>query len=84
MSDFLRHGENGLLVAPTSPTELTQRLRDILGNPTWCAELGERAHLDACRHGWDATARGLLSAYEIAASRSPVRTSICAARAHAM
>jgi glycosyltransferase involved in cell wall biosynthesis len=67
MSDFVRHGQNGLLVPPSRPEELTQLLREVLSNPAWCAELGEQAHQDACRLTWDVVARGLLTAYEIAA-----------------
>jgi glycosyltransferase involved in cell wall biosynthesis len=67
MRDFVRQAQNGLLVPPSRPEELAQRLRDALGNPAWCAELGEQAHQDACRLTWDVVARGLLTAYEIAA-----------------
>ena len=57
--EFLRHGENALLVTPGSPAELAAALRRILDEADLARRLAERAWAEAPCYSWDARARAL-------------------------
>jgi glycosyltransferase involved in cell wall biosynthesis len=42
-SEVLRHGENGLLVAPSSPEELAHAIETLLQSPDFASRLGRAA-----------------------------------------
>jgi glycosyltransferase involved in cell wall biosynthesis len=61
--DYIRHGENGLLVEPRDPRGLADTLNRLLDDPTAAAKLGCRAFEAAhTLHGADAHARLKLEA----------------------
>jgi len=57
--EFLRHGENALLVRPGSAAELAGALRRILEEAALARRLAEQAWADAPAYSWDARARVL-------------------------
>jgi glycosyltransferase involved in cell wall biosynthesis len=57
--EFLRHGENALLVRPGSAAELAGALRRVLGEADLARRLAGRAWADAPAYSWDARARAL-------------------------
>jgi glycosyltransferase involved in cell wall biosynthesis len=68
MRDFIRHGQNGLLVPPGCPTELTTALDRLIRDPAETARLGEAARLTAQHFTWENAAALMLRAYQIAAA----------------
>jgi glycosyltransferase involved in cell wall biosynthesis len=57
--EFLRHGENALLVTPGSPTDLAAALRRVLEDTGLARRLAERAWAEAPAYSWDARGRAL-------------------------
>ena len=54
MPEFIRHGENGLLVPPADADALAAALIDLLSNPDKAQQLGQQAHEDYVKHHtWD-------------------------------
>jgi glycosyltransferase involved in cell wall biosynthesis len=47
--EAVRHGVTGLLVEPGRPAEVAAALIEVLGNPAWAAQLGERGRIRAQR-----------------------------------
>ena len=47
--EAVRHGVTGLLVEPGRPAELAAALVEVLGQPAWAAQLGERGRIRAQR-----------------------------------
>jgi glycosyltransferase involved in cell wall biosynthesis len=47
--EAVRHGITGLLVEPGRPAEVAAALIEVLGNPAWAAQLGERGRIRAQR-----------------------------------
>jgi glycosyltransferase involved in cell wall biosynthesis len=66
MRDFIRDGENGLLVPPADPSALAAGLHAAVTNPTLARRLGEGAYRTAAAHTWDRVAEELASAYRAA------------------
>jgi len=57
--EFLRHGENALLVAPGDPAALAEALRRLLLEKQLAETLARNAYAEAPRFSWDARARKL-------------------------
>jgi glycosyltransferase involved in cell wall biosynthesis len=62
--EFLRHGENALLVAPGSAPELAVAVRRVLEDGDLARRLAERAYAEAPAYSWDARARALRDLFE--------------------
>ena len=61
-SDYIRDGENGLLVPPADAAALARALRTVLEDPAYATRLGEAARRDACaRFGPDRYVERLLT-----------------------
>jgi glycosyltransferase involved in cell wall biosynthesis len=65
LPEVVRHGENGVLVAPNRPDELRAALRAVLGDPPAARRMGAtgRAHVET-QFNWPAVARRCLRLYE--------------------
>jgi glycosyltransferase involved in cell wall biosynthesis len=61
--EFLRHGENALLVPPGDPAALAAALRRLLGDPSLAEELARKAWHQAPDFSWDARARALSAVF---------------------
>jgi glycosyltransferase involved in cell wall biosynthesis len=72
MKDFLRDGENGLLVPPGDPGRLISALARLYTEPGLAERLGDSAHGSAWEYTMDRAARLLLTGYEAAARDRPV------------
>ena len=62
--EFLREGENALLVPPGSPEKLAAALRRVLDDRGLARRIAETAYADAAAYSWDARARALLELLE--------------------
>jgi glycosyltransferase involved in cell wall biosynthesis len=67
MLDFVRPGENGLLVPPGDPDALAARLKELVRDPDRARQLGEAARRSCQPMTWANAARDLLAAYRGAA-----------------
>ena len=67
IKNVIRHGENGLLVAPGDVSELAQACLHLLQNPAERAQLGANARQEAeTEHTWSRQIERLEQVYEIA------------------
>jgi glycosyltransferase involved in cell wall biosynthesis len=57
--EFLRHGENALLVPPGDAEALAVALRTLLTQPEVARRLATTAYAEAPRYSWDARAQSL-------------------------
>jgi glycosyltransferase involved in cell wall biosynthesis len=62
--EFLKHGENALLVAPGDPQALGAAIRRLLDDGALARRLAETAFALAPRYSWDARARKLGELFE--------------------
>ena len=65
--EFLRHGENALLVPPGDAEALGEAVRSLLEAPALAERLGQAAYAEAPRFSWDARARHLCGLFEAVA-----------------
>jgi glycosyltransferase involved in cell wall biosynthesis len=64
LSEDVRAGKSGLLIAPGDEEALAQALGDLLGNPALAGRMGKYAkRLSEENHSWDAIARLTLDVY---------------------
>jgi spore coat protein SA len=64
MQELVRHGENGLLVAPASPTELSEALLTLLESAELRQRFGQEGRADAARRfAWERIAEDALRHY---------------------
>jgi glycosyltransferase involved in cell wall biosynthesis len=73
MKDFLRQGENGLLVEPGDSEALTACALRLVQNPELAARLGAAARQKAASFTWQRSAEQFLAAAQAAVARSPKR-----------
>jgi glycosyltransferase involved in cell wall biosynthesis len=66
-------GESALLVDPTNPDQVAQRVAELLADPSRLAELAAKGRINAARFRWDVSASRL--AQTLAELRGPVRAS---------
>jgi glycosyltransferase involved in cell wall biosynthesis len=62
--EFLRDGENALLVPPGDPEALSGAIARVLGDAGLAERLARSAWDEAPRYSWDARARALLALFE--------------------
>ena len=62
-ADFIRHRENGLLIAPGSTEAIQQELGWALTHRDELFQLGQAARVEAGRHTWAAYRRNFFAAY---------------------
>jgi glycogen(starch) synthase len=62
--EFLRDGENALLVAPGDPEALCGAIRRLVADTCLCERLARAAWDESARYSWDARARALVSLFE--------------------
>jgi glycosyltransferase involved in cell wall biosynthesis len=62
--EFLKDGENALLVPPGDPLALAQAIERVLADPCLADRLARSAFGDAPRYSWDARARALVDLFE--------------------
>lgn len=66
MKDFIRDGENGLLVPVADPQALATCLYSVVSDEQLAGRLGDKAHCSALSQTWDDIARDYLTAYQAA------------------
>jgi glycosyltransferase involved in cell wall biosynthesis/O-antigen/teichoic acid export membrane protein len=71
LGESIVHGETGLLA--DEPEELSAGIRDLLGDPARCAELGENARRRAESFTWDRTATEAIHLIERTAGEERAR-----------
>jgi glycosyltransferase involved in cell wall biosynthesis len=76
MKDVIRDGENGILIRPGAPDQLSAAVARLLADPGLADRLGEAAHRSALEYTWDRMARGFLVGYEAAVRDRPIASSI--------
>jgi glycosyltransferase involved in cell wall biosynthesis len=73
LSEVIRDGENGLLVAPGDPGALASAAGKLLGNEQLRLSLGAQARTDALRkHSWDSYFRRLERVFHAVITGKPV------------
>ena len=63
MRDYIKSGENGLLVPVGRPDVMAERAAGLLGNLTRCQAMSSAARETACQHTWDRCARDATEFY---------------------
>jgi 2-deoxystreptamine N-acetyl-D-glucosaminyltransferase/2-deoxystreptamine glucosyltransferase len=63
-ADLVRHGVNGLLVAPRDPAELAAAIGQILADPAAAARMSAAARNTATAYSWPDLARRVLEVYQ--------------------
>jgi len=61
--DAIVEGLNGFLVKQNNPQELAEKIKQLLGNPDLCREMGERGRKKAEELSWDNVAKKILGIY---------------------
>jgi len=67
-ADLVRHGVNGLLVAPRDPAALAAAISQILADPAAAARMSAAARRTAAAYAWPDLARQVLEVYRQLAS----------------
>jgi glycogen synthase len=62
-ADLVRHGVNGLLVAPRDPVALAAAISEILADPAAAAGMRVAARSTAAGYAWPGLARQVLEVY---------------------
>jgi glycosyltransferase involved in cell wall biosynthesis len=63
-ADLVRHGVNGLLVAPRDPAALATAISQILTDPVAAARMSAAARHTAAAYAWPGLARQVLEVYQ--------------------
>ena len=64
MADFIRDGQNGLLVKVADPEDLAAKVESLVRDPALAGRLGDAARQTAREHTWARSAQTILQAYE--------------------
>jgi 2-deoxystreptamine N-acetyl-D-glucosaminyltransferase/2-deoxystreptamine glucosyltransferase len=70
-ADLVRHGVNGLLVAPRDPAALAAAISQILADPAAAARMSAAARRTAAAYAWPDLARQVLAVYRQVTQRQP-------------